>query len=237
MKNLRTFEIDIVALKSGLHSFTFHLDNSFFAYFKEHQNGFIEKGNCNAEVILEKNEHLIRATFSINGTVELVCDRSLDEFDYEVEVEEIILYKYSEEERELTEEIILITRRTPNINVGEFLYEFLMLDIPMKKLHPRFWEEDEYLDEYLDDDSNDDSNEYSDQYTENNELDYLEDEDFEQETDSKSDEDADQKTKKINFIYSSDSSKEEDNKTDSSSEEEKIDPRWNILKNLKNNQN
>lgn len=224
MKDLRTFEIDIIALKLGSHSFTFKLDNKFFAYFKEHLNGFIEKGDCNAEVILEKNEQLIRANFIINGTVELVCDRSLDEFDYEIDVDETILYKYSEEERELTEEIILITRRTPSINVGEFLHEFLMLDIPMKKLHPRFWEEDEY--------SDDDSDEDSDEYAESEDLENLDNQD--------SDEKSEQK--KINFIYSSQTDKKEDkknskDKADSSSEEEQIDPRWSILKNLKNNQN
>ncbi|WP_041264771.1 YceD family protein [Bernardetia litoralis] len=219
MKDLRTFEIDIVALKFGSHSFTFNLDNKFFAYCNEHLNGFIEKGDCNAEVILEKNEQLIRATLMIDGTVELVCDRSLDEFDYEVDIEDTILYKYSEEERELTEEIVLITRRTPSINVGELLYEFLMLDIPMKKLHPRFWEEEE---EYLND------------YSESEDSDNLEDEL------------SDKKERKINFIYSSEENKTEDksedkkdskNKTKPSSENEKIDPRWNILKNLKNNQN
>lgn len=218
MKDLRTFEIDIIALKLGSHSFTFKLDNEFFAYVKEHLNGFVEKGDCNAEVILEKNEQLIRATFIIDGTIELVCDRSLDEFDYEVDVEDTLLYKYSEEERELTEEIVLITRRTPSINVGELLHEFLMLDIPMKKLHPRFWEEDEY----------------SDEYRESEDLDNLDDEE--------SNEKSEQKARKINFIYSSETDKKEDkknskDKADSSSEEEKIDPRWSVLKNLKNNQN
>lgn len=230
MKDLRTFEIDIIALKMGSHSFTFKLDNIFFAYFKEHQNGFIEKADCNAEVILEKNELLIRATYIINGTVELICDRSLDEFDYEIDVKEAILYKYSEEERELTEEIVLITHRTPSINVGELLYEFLMLDIPMKKLHPRFLEEDDYLVNY--------SDEYSDEYAESDDLDNWDDENL----DNESNEEFDEKAKKINFIYSSDTDKKEDkknskNNADSSSEEDKTDPRWNILKNLKNNQN
>lgn len=206
VKDLRTFEIDIIALKLGSHSFTFNLDNKFFAYFQKHQNGFIEKGNCKAEVILEKNEQLIRATFIIDGTVELICDRSLDEFDYEVDIEEMILYKYSEEERELTEEIVLITHKTPSISVGELLYEFLMLDIPMKKLHPRFWEEDSDSDEYIESNDSDDSE----------------------------DEKTNQPAKKINFIYSSDKEKEDKK---SSSEEEKTDPRWNILKNLKNNNN
>ena len=207
VKDLRTFEIDIIALKMGSHSFTFDLDDKFFAYFKDNQTGFIEKGNCEAQVILEKNEQLIRATFIINGVVELVCDRSLDEFDYEVDVEDTILYKYSEEEKELTEEIVLITRRTPSINVGELLYEFLVLDIPMKRLHPRFWEDD------------------SD--------DYIESEDF----GNLDEEDSNIPAKKINFIYSSEKDTDESDEKETSSEEENIDPRWSILKNFKNNQN
>mgnify|MGYP000159157463 CR=1 FL=1 len=211
VNDLRIFEIDIVALKFGSHSFTFNLDKLFFAYFKEHQNGFIEKGDCVAEVILEKNEQLIRATFIIEGTVELICDRSLDDFDYEVDVDESILYKYSEQEKELTEEIVLITHKTPSINVGGLLYEFLMLDIPLKKLHPRFLEED-----YLDEEDNEASDNLETKSTE----------------------------KKINFIYSSEKQedtsevkKDSKDNTTSSSDTEKIDPRWNVLKNLKNNKN
>lgn len=205
VKDLRTFEIDIIALKLGSHSFTFDLDNAFFDYFLNNQNGFIEKGNCKAEVVFEKNEQLIRATFIIEGNIELICDRSLDRFDYQVDAEEFILYKYSEEEKELTEEIILITRRTPSINVGSLLHEFIVLDIPMKRLHPRFLEED----------------------------DYAESEDF----DNLDEGSSNKKAKKINFIYSSENNINGDDKTNSSSKEEKIDPRWSVLKNLKNRNN
>jgi uncharacterized metal-binding protein YceD (DUF177 family) len=35
----------------------------------------------------------------------------------------------------------MITRDTPNINVAQLIYEFILLAIPAKKIHPDFLEE------------------------------------------------------------------------------------------------
>jgi uncharacterized protein len=178
LKNLKAFEVEIVALRNGSHQYHFLLDNDFFAYF---QNPTLAKGDCQAVVVLEKNERLIRVSFQLKGKLVLTCDRSLDEFDFPIKLKEEIIFKYGEEEKEITEDMWLITPKTPHLALGEFMYEFVVLAIPMKKLHPRYADEHQSSDYHF------------------------------------------------TLVYSS-----QDSPTASDESESEPDPRWNVLKKLKN---
>lgn len=146
MKFLRNFDIDIIRLKEGEHSFPFEINSDFFAHFPV--NDLFSEGNLRASVILKKQGGVIEAWFEIEGKVKLTCDRSLEEFLQDLKIRERILYKYGPEEGELNEDVYLITNETAQINVAQFIYEFILLAIPAKKLHPRFLdEEDDYEDE------------------------------------------------------------------------------------------
>jgi uncharacterized protein len=146
MKARRLFNIDILQLSIGSHQYEFDIESSFFENFED---SFIEKGKLKAIVTLDKSETLLQADFAINGYVELVCDRSLENFDYPISTQNHLIFKYGSEFSELTDEIITIPRDTPSLNMAQYIYEFIGLAIPMKKLHPKFQteEEDEKEDE------------------------------------------------------------------------------------------
>ena len=140
MNRLREFDIEVSGIKENtLHTYSFQLDDSFFGLIED---SLIQKGSLQVEIDLEKTPLLIRTSFRINGKVELICDRTLDPFDYPIESENLLLFKYSEEEGEITEEIIGIKRETIKINMAHYIYEFISLEVPIKKLHPRFKEEE-----------------------------------------------------------------------------------------------
>lgn len=190
MKELRNFNIDIYRLSDTTHDYVFDIDNSFFEFF---ETGLIQKGTGTAKVTLRKTDTLIEAIFELEGTVELECDRSLELFDHPFYTKERVLYKYGEEEMELSDEIIVITKLTQKINVAQHVYDFINIAIPMKKISPKYLEED---------DEDDDS--------------------------------------VIKLVYSSADDAnvdEEDYDEDNESEDEDLDPRWDVLKNLKNNLN
>src|SRR5690554_646343 len=67
-----------------------------------------------------------------------MCDRSLEYFDYPLKTTEKLLYKYGPEEQEINEEIYIITRDTPKIALAQLMYEFILLAIPAKKIHPDY---------------------------------------------------------------------------------------------------
>jgi uncharacterized protein len=96
---------------------------------------------------LNKQETFLEADFEIKGVAKLICDRSLEPFDYPIKNHHKMVFKYGEEDQELTDEIVVINREAVSLEVGQYIYEFIALAIPMKKLHPKFKDEEENDDE------------------------------------------------------------------------------------------
>jgi uncharacterized metal-binding protein YceD (DUF177 family) len=167
VKFLRAYDVEIIRLREGKHNFSFDVGDTFFSNFED--NHMVSKGSLLVNVVLNKEVNLIEAFFEIEGSVELVCDRSLETFDYPLKTFQKMLYKYGPEEKEINEEIYAITRDTPKINLAQLLYEFILLAIPAKKIHP------DYLEEMDEDD-----------FENEGKLVYLSDEDGEAEDDSPS---------------------------------------------------
>lgn len=135
MKNPKAFDIDIIGLKNKRYDFDFEGGDDFFALFK---NSLVEKGNFKVYLQLDKSESMMQLGFSITGSVEVVCDRSLDAFDYPLAIEQKHILKFGGQDQELSDEIEIISREVATINVAQYVYEFIILAIPMKKIHPRY---------------------------------------------------------------------------------------------------
>jgi len=135
VKDRRKYDIAILQLKNTQHEFDFEIEDAFFQLFDQE---LIDKGSLNAHLLLDKNETFLEFKFKIVGSVELVCDRSLEKFDFDLDLEKAIIFKYGTEEAELTEEIMVIPMDTSIINVAQYIFEFISLGIPIKKLHPKF---------------------------------------------------------------------------------------------------
>nr|WP_222619749.1 DUF177 domain-containing protein [Pontibacter sp. KCTC 32443] len=131
------------------------MDDSFFDLFS---GEIIHGGKLHADVELEKTETLLTLHFDIKGTVRLTCDRSLEEFDQPVDVQETFRMKFGPEDKELDEDLWQIASDTQQINVAQHLYDYIGLSLPMKKLHPRFLAE-------MDEDSDEDILIYSSKNT------------------------------------------------------------------------
>ncbi|GAB3980280.1 DUF177 domain-containing protein [Spirosoma terrae] len=140
MNTLRAYDINIVGLDNKRHEYDFTSGDAFFAALEQ---DLIEKGTIHTHVVLEKSETMIRLDFHITGTVEQTCDRSLDEYEEPVDTQQIMLLKFGDHNEELSDEIELIERSTATINVARYIFEFISLSLPMKRLHPRFRDEDE----------------------------------------------------------------------------------------------
>ncbi|WP_114783272.1 YceD family protein [Botryobacter ruber] len=138
MKKLRDYEIGIAKLSNKKHYYEFEMDDSFFDLFGRE---IILGGNLLAKVELDKTESLLTFHFDIKGHVKLTCDRSLEEFDQPIDIQETFRMKFGPEDAEIDDDIWQIAYDTQQINVAQHLYDFVALSLPMKKLHPRFVEE------------------------------------------------------------------------------------------------
>jgi uncharacterized protein len=144
VKEIKKYDINLVKLGNKSHEYEFELDNHFFELFDQE---LILGGNLKAKVALLKSELLLQFDFHITGTVQLTCDRSLEEFEQPLEVEQTLLVRYGPEDLELDVNVLQIVPETQYVNVAQHLYDYIGLAVPMKKLAPRFIEEDSELED------------------------------------------------------------------------------------------
>lgn len=140
MKSLKEFDIELFRLSDGKQSFDYELNDTFFALL---EGSILEKGNLKAKVVVDKSERLILAEFDIKGTIELTCDRSLEPYDYAINSHQNLVFKFGDEFAELSEDVIMIPRDLQKLSMAQYLYEFIGLSVPMKKLHPKFQQEED----------------------------------------------------------------------------------------------
>ena len=140
MNLLKNYDIDVSKLNLGQHEFRFQIEDTFFELF---DYSLIEHGSLSALIVLEKKTSFLSLNFSISGTVELVCDRSLDLFDYGLSLDNKIIFRYGDEAKVVSDELEIIPSNKQKINIADYLYEFIGVAVPMKKLHPRFTDEPE----------------------------------------------------------------------------------------------
>ena len=137
---VRPYSVNIVGLSNTYQHFEFEVGNDFFG---QYGTGLITEGSLKALVTLDKHETFIEAGFSITGWVKLICDRSLDPFEYPVRTEKRLVFKYGDSDQEISDEIIMIHRDSDSLELGQYIFEFITLEVPIKKLHPRFRDEEE----------------------------------------------------------------------------------------------
>ena len=183
MKDLKEYSIEISRLSNKKHDFEF---DSGAAFFNNFENSLIEEGAFKVKLTLDKSETMMSLHFHITGSVQLICDRTLEPFDYPINIKQKLIFKFGDQDEVLTDEIEIIKRDTQQINIAQYIYEFIGLAIPMKKLHPKL----------------------AKGHFEENEEGIL--------------------------VYSSGTTGEVDSESTPDSDEP-MDPRWQILKNLKDN--
>lgn len=135
MSMLNEYDIELSKLEFGQHEFHYQIEDEFFELF---DYSLLDHGSLSVELTLDKKTSFISLQFNITGTIELICDRSLDRFDYVLETENEMVLKFGQDAIELSDEIEMIPFNTQLINVGKYLYEFISVTIPMKKLHLRY---------------------------------------------------------------------------------------------------
>lgn len=135
---MESYRINILGLSLAVHNFTYEVGNEFF---RKYDKGLVSEGKFTVDIALDKRETFLETDFKIAGSVKLVCDRSLDEFDYPIDITRRIIFKYGDQEMEVSEDVMMIPHGIESLEVGQYIYEFIALAIPMKKLHPRFQDE------------------------------------------------------------------------------------------------
>ena len=130
MQALRQFSIPIKGLDVKVHQFTFQVDDQFFSHFEYSP---YKKGQITSELELEKKYDNLVLTFNNKGNLRTVCDRCIAEIDFPVDVSFELIVKYDENERE-EDDIIYIHPESNEINVAKYIYDNIIISIPIIKV-------------------------------------------------------------------------------------------------------
>ncbi|MEQ6119578.1 DUF177 domain-containing protein [Reichenbachiella sp. MALMAid0571] len=141
-KSERAYDIDVYGLRLGVHNFEFEFSDELFEVEEAEEEQIVEKGQGLCKVTLEKSELLITLLFEIKGEVELVCDRSLEEFMFPLAINERLILKYGDELDDSGDDVWIVPYGIQTFNVKRNILEFINVAIPMKRLHPKFGEDD-----------------------------------------------------------------------------------------------
>ncbi len=138
MKNNREYEIAWQGLKPGPHTYVYDIDNRFML-----EKGFEDESlqNWKAQITLgfDKHENFFMLHFDIDGTVTTPCDRCGDDFDMKLWDEFNLIIKLTNDETAVIEDdddVVFIPWSETVIDISGWLYEFLLLSVPLQHVHP-----------------------------------------------------------------------------------------------------
>lgn len=134
-REIAKYDILIHGLEDKNYSYEFEGNDDFFREFEQET---FEGGSFKVNVLLEKNSTFIRLTMEIRSHLHLLCDRSLEIFEEEFESQAMHIYKYGNAAEEMSEEMEVIPFGTAKINIAHLIFEYILLQVPMKRLQPKF---------------------------------------------------------------------------------------------------
>lgn len=135
----QVFRVNIPSLKIGHNRFRYEITDEFFSQFEER---LVDKGGGTCKLDLKMSETMMVLGFDLDLEVELMCDRSLDSFSYPIKKQEELIVKFGEVDEELSEDLIVISDNTQILDIAPYIQEYISLSIPMKKLHPKYDEQE-----------------------------------------------------------------------------------------------
>ncbi|MGX8713283.1 MAG: YceD family protein [bacterium] len=120
-------------LKPGNYTYRFTLTDEFF---EEHKNDEIEGGDVIFDIAMERLERMIMFHFSLSGEVRTLCDRCLGELTIPVNGEEHLCVRFSDTETCDDEDVVVLPENAFEIDLTQWLYEYVAVRIPMQHIHP-----------------------------------------------------------------------------------------------------
>ncbi len=133
MKNSKEYVILFKGLKTGNHPFEYNISKKFFDSFS--YDDFIET-NVKVSLTLIKKDTLLELFFKIQGTVQVNCDVSGEEFDQPINGELNLIVQFDEKYNNDDEMVLILPHHEYELDVSQYIYEIIILSTPTKRVHP-----------------------------------------------------------------------------------------------------
>jgi|SRR5690554_4820495 len=131
---MEKFIIPFFGLKEGKHEFNFSIDRTFFEAF---ENSLLDDAEIELKLKLEKTSSMLILDFKAKGKTRLPCDRCGEDFDLTIKSKERIFVKFGDESFDQTDDILVVSQDTHEIDIAHPVYEMLVLSLPNKRIHKK----------------------------------------------------------------------------------------------------
>jgi uncharacterized metal-binding protein YceD (DUF177 family) len=132
MSKFDQYNVVLKDLNDEIRLLEYELDN---VYFNKIDSPEVQKGNVSAKVSVRQKQSLYELQFTLDGSVTIPCDRCLDSMEQPIHYKEKLQVKFGDSFSE-EDEIVIVPETEGAINIAWFLYEFIVLNIPIKHVHP-----------------------------------------------------------------------------------------------------
>jgi uncharacterized metal-binding protein YceD (DUF177 family) len=132
MSALKQYLIPFVGLKLGKHSFEYEVDKAFFELFDYHE---FEHSNIQASLVLEKKNTFLELNFEHSGTINVPCDLTNEDFDMPIQGNLKSIVRFGDVYNDDNEELLILPFGEFQINVAQYIYEMIVLSIPLKRIN------------------------------------------------------------------------------------------------------
>ena len=104
-------------------------------FFTDIDSEDIQKGKVKVNLTVRRSAGIYELHFVSEGSIAISCDRCLDEMDFPVSTTNRLIVKLGKNYSEESDEIVVIPESEGIINLAWFIYEFIVLTIPIKHVH------------------------------------------------------------------------------------------------------
>lgn len=125
--------IEVPKLSLGKHSFDFDITDDFFDLGE--QEAVVKSAELQLQIALEKTNEMLDAAFSVSGEIGLACDRCLENYLYPVRFQKRVVYSFNKRMQDAEDdEVVFIPRNIFRLDLTQDVYDFIMLEIPFRKI-------------------------------------------------------------------------------------------------------
>jgi len=128
-----SYSIQLSGLKEGHHTIDFEIDKEFFEQLEESE---VKEGSLIANIEMDKRSTHLDMIIRVSGSVSISCDRCLEMFSQPVNSENRLLVKFGKSIEDTDPDILSIPADAFELDLQQQIYEFIMLALPIKRVHP-----------------------------------------------------------------------------------------------------
>ena len=129
----KEFDIPFSGLKQGKHGYSYDINNTFFDSYGYDEFNAVD---VVVKVILNKTPTIMELDFGAAGTVNVDCDITSEPYAQPITSCSRLIVKFGDSYNDEDDEILILPHGEHQLNIAQFVYEMLVLAVPLKRVHP-----------------------------------------------------------------------------------------------------